>query len=171
MGKFNVGAQKEVDVFGLVTVEGVIKPVISPAPGKISTTQAITITDASSGAAIYFTTDGSTPSPGTGTTQQYSAPFTLPASAVVKAIATGTKYTTSPTAVASYTVQRVAQPVLNPKGGAISTTQTISISDATSGAAIYYTTDGTIPSPGMGSTAHHVGPPAYSFGNSKGNCH
>ena len=133
------------------------KPAIGPNAGKISTTQPVTISDTSSGAGIYFTTDGSIPSPGVGTTQQYSTSFTLPASAVVKAIATGNGYTTSPTAVASFTVQRVAEPAISPKAGAISTTQTISISDGTAGAAIYYTTDGSAPSPGMGTTKQYAG--------------
>ena len=131
------------------------KPTISPNGGKIPTTQPVSISDTSSGAAIYFTTDGGTPSPGVGTTQQYSTSFMLPASAVVKAIATGNGYTTSPTAVASFTVQRVAQPAISPKAGTISTTQTISISDATGGAAIYYTTDGSVPSPGVGTTKQY----------------
>jgi hypothetical protein len=134
------------------------KPLINPGAGKISTSQPISITDSSSGAAIYFTTDGNTPSPGVGSTQQYSASFTLPASAVVKAIAIGKAYTTSPVAVTSYTVQRVAEPIMSPKAGAISTTQGIFISDVTSGAAIYYTTDGTVPSPGIGTTKRYAAP-------------
>jgi hypothetical protein len=145
------------------TSQPAAKPLINPGPGKISTSQPISITDSSSGAAIYFTTDGSTPSPGVGTTRQYSASFTLPASAVVKAIATGNGYTTSTMAVASYTVQRVAEPALSPKGGEISTTQTISISDATGGATIYYTTDGTVPSPRMGTTKQYGGPFPLTF--------
>ena len=140
------------------TSQPAAKPTISPSAGKISTSQPISITDSSSGAVIYFTTDGSTPSLGGGTTQQYSASFTLPASAVVKAIATGNGYTASAVAVASFTVQRVADPAFSPNGGAISTTQTISISDATVGATIYYTTDGSIPSPGMGTTKQYGGP-------------
>jgi hypothetical protein len=139
------------------TSQPAAKPTISPSAGKISTSQPISITDSSSGAAVYFTTDSSTPSPGVGTTQQYSTSFTLPASAVVKAIATGNGYTTSPTAVASFTVQRVAEPAISPAAGAISTTQKISISDATGGAAIYYTTDGSAPSPGVGTTKQYAG--------------
>jgi hypothetical protein len=145
------------------TSQPAAKPLISPGSSKISTSQPISITDSSSGAAVYFTTDGSTPSPGVGTTQQYSASFTLPASAVVRAIATGNGYTISPVAVMAYTVQRVAVPAMSPKSGAISTTQTISISDATGGATIYYTTDGTVPSPGMGTTKQYGGPFPLTF--------
>jgi hypothetical protein len=133
-------------------------PIISPKGGKISTTQPISITDANTGAAIFFTTDGSTPSPGTGTTQQYGTPFTLPASATVKAIATASGLATSAISAQSFTVQRVVVPVLAPTGGAILTTQTVSITDGTGGAAIFFTTDGTTPSPGTGSTQQYLAP-------------
>jgi hypothetical protein len=133
-------------------------PVITPKGGKISTTQTISISDVTTGAAIFFTTDGSVPSPGQGTTQQYNVPFTLPASATVKAIATASGFATSALSAQSFTVQRVVMPVLAPTGRAILTTQTISITDGTTGAAIYYTTDGTTPSPGMGSTQQYLAP-------------
>jgi hypothetical protein len=133
-------------------------PVITPKGSKISTTQSISITDATTGAAIFYTTDGSVPSPGQGTTQKYSVAFTLPASATVKAIATASGFATSSLSAQSFTVQRVVMPVLAPTGGAILTTQTISITDGTSGAAIYYTTDGTVPSPGMGTTQKYLAP-------------
>ena len=133
-------------------------PIITPKGGKISTTQPISITDSTTGAAIFFTTDGSTPSPGTGTTQQYGTPFTLPASATVKAIATASGFATSAVSAESFTVQRVVVPVLAPTGGAILTTQTVSITDGTTGAAIFYTTDGTTPSPGTGTTQQYLAP-------------
>ena len=133
-------------------------PIITPKGGKISTTQPISITDASTGAAIFFTIDGSTPSPGVGTTQQFGLPFTLPASATVKAIATASGFATSAVSAQTFTVQRVVVPVLAPSGGAILTTQTVSITDGTSDAAIYFTTDGTTPSPGTGTTQQYLAP-------------
>jgi heme/copper-type cytochrome/quinol oxidase subunit 4 len=133
-------------------------PTITPKGGKISTTQPISITDATTGAAIFFTTDGSTPSPGVGTTQQYGTPFILPASATVKAIATASGFATSVLSAQTFTVPRVVVPVLTPTGGAILTTQTVSITDGTSGAAIYFTTDGTTPSPSTGTTQQYLAP-------------
>jgi hypothetical protein len=61
--------------------------------------------DTTSGAKIYYTTDGSVPSPGMGTTKQYSSSFTLAASATIKAITTAAGYVNSPMASAIYTVK------------------------------------------------------------------
>ena len=71
-----------------------VAPTISPASGGLSGSQTITLTDPglTSGAgpqgntSIYYTTDGSTPVPGSGTTKLYSAPFSLTAPATVKAV-------------------------------------------------------------------------------------
>ena len=144
--------------YTLVPTQPAPTPIITPKGGKISTTQPISITDASTGAAIFFTIDGSTPSPGVGTTQQFGLPFTLPASATVKAIATASGFATSAVSAQTFTVQRVVVPVLAPSGGAILTTQTVSITDGTSDAAIYFTTDGTTPSPGTGTTQQYLAP-------------
>jgi hypothetical protein len=59
-------------------------PTISPAAGTYSSAQTVTISDATSGAAIYYTLDGSTP---TITSARYSTPLTISASATVTAVA------------------------------------------------------------------------------------
>src|SRR3984957_3977486 len=61
---------------------------ITPGSESFSGTVSVSITDATSGSAIYYTTDGSAPVPGQGTTKQYSTAFTLSSTATVKAIAT-----------------------------------------------------------------------------------
>jgi hypothetical protein len=59
-------------------------------------------------------------------------------------VATG--YTRSMTAIATYSIEPVAAtPMFSPKGGHYSGTQMVSISDATAGATIYCTTDGSTP--------------------------
>src|SRR5208282_4081675 len=83
-------------------------PIISPVGGTISPSQQITITDATSGAVIYYTTNGTDPS--VTASELYSGPFTLTASATVEAIAMATGYTNSAVASASYTVQQTATP-------------------------------------------------------------
>jgi hypothetical protein len=58
------------------------------------------------GATIYYTTDGTSPLQGVGTTQAYpAAGFSLSASATVRAIAMATGYITSAGASSNYTVQ------------------------------------------------------------------
>jgi hypothetical protein len=84
-GKVYVGTPSGVAVFGLLNT--VATPVFNPSGGTISPSQPITITDSTSGTSIYYTTDASTPTPGSGTTQQYSGPFTLVSSATVEAMA------------------------------------------------------------------------------------
>jgi len=86
------------------TLQKATAPTFTPAAGKISPTQTITISDAISGAAIYYTIDGSTPSPGVGSTMKYSVPFTLASSATVKAMVTATGYLNSPVSSAAYSM-------------------------------------------------------------------
>ena len=80
-------------------------PTFSPASGtSFPSTLSVSIADTTAGAAIYYTTDGSTPTTGS---QLYSGPFTISASAVVKAIATASGYTQSAVGSASYTYSPV----------------------------------------------------------------
>ena len=138
------------------TVEGqALAPVISPNGGAIGSDQTVTITEASSGAQVYYTTDGSTPSATPGSTHGtlYSTPFSITGTENVQAIAGGSGFSPSGIALASFTVAAAAAtPTFNPNGGAVGSDQTVSISDATSGAQIYYTTDGSTPVATPGAT-------------------
>jgi hypothetical protein len=63
----------------------VATPTLTPASGtNFASTLSVSIADATSGAIIYYTTDGSTPST---SSQVYSAPFTIRATTRVNAIA------------------------------------------------------------------------------------
>jgi hypothetical protein len=76
-------------------------PTLSPASGtSFSSTLSVSIADTTSGAAVYYTTDGSTPTTGS---QLYSAPFTISASTTVNAIATASGFSQSAQGSASYT--------------------------------------------------------------------
>jgi hypothetical protein len=79
-------------------------PAFWPVPGSYSQAQAgqmVTLTDSSSGATIYYTTDGSTP---TTSSTAYSAPITVTATTTIQAIAGGTNFTSSPVASGLYTL-------------------------------------------------------------------
>jgi spore germination cell wall hydrolase CwlJ-like protein len=125
-------------------------PAISPSPSKLTTTStSVSITDSTVGAVIYYTTDGSTP---TTASAKYAAPFTLScpinAIATVKAYAPAISpnYTDSSISVTTYTCQTQATtPVISPVSGNITAGSSVSITDSTVGAVIYYTTDGSTP--------------------------
>ena len=127
------------------TVETVATPVIAPNGGELKYgNNTVTIACATDGATIYYTTNGATP---TTSSTKYTGAFTLTSNATVKAIAVKTGWNNSTVASASftYTVETVATPVIAPSGGEIEAGTTISISCATSGATIYYSTNGAEP--------------------------
>lgn len=78
-------------------------PTISPATGTYSSTQTVSIS-APAGAAIYYTTDGSTPTypVGSSTTKLYAGTFNVTTSRTISAIAVKAGYSNS--AVASSTI-------------------------------------------------------------------
>jgi kynurenine formamidase len=143
---------------GSSTASIVFPPVFNPYSGTYSSGQTVAITSATSGAAIHYTTDDSTPTASSGIL--YSGPITLTADANIRAIASASGSNDSAVNTAIYTIagsqppppQQVADPVFNPAGGTYSSAQTVSISTATSGATIHYTTDGSTPSETAGTT-------------------
>jgi len=104
----------------------------------------VAITTASSGASIYYTTDGSAP---TTASTLYTAPVQVAASLTLKAVATGGGHTASPVATAAYVLNLppAATPTFNPGAGSYASAQTVAITSTTPGAVIYYTADGTTP--------------------------
>ena len=122
----------------------VATPAFSPAAGTYSSAQSVTITDATSGATIYYTTNGSTPTTGSSV---YSSAITISATETLEALATHSGDTNSAVASAVYTINLpvVATPAFSPAAGTYSSAQTVTISDSTSGATIYYTTNGSTP--------------------------
>ncbi|HEX6345627.1 chitobiase/beta-hexosaminidase C-terminal domain-containing protein [Umezawaea sp.] len=121
----------------------VATPTFSPAAGTYPSAQSVTISTATSGATIRYTTDGSTPS---ASSTVYGGPITVSSNTTVKAIGLKSGSTTSAVATAAYVIGTpVATPTFSPAGGQYSSAQTVTISTSTSGAAIRYTTDGSTP--------------------------
>jgi len=116
-------------------------PVYSPKPSTYASAQSVTITDTTAGAAIHYTTDGSTP---TSSSKLYTGPVVVSSNQTIKAIATAPGYSQSAVATAAYTISASA-PALTPKAGTYNSAQSVSMTDATPGAALYYSTDGSIP--------------------------
>ena len=74
--------------------------------------QTVTISDATPGASIYVTVDGSTPT--TGLASGYSFPINVAGALTIKAIASAPGYLTSKAAVATYNVT-AASPIIKRK--------------------------------------------------------
>ena len=130
-------------------VNNVSAPGFSPAPGTYTSAQTVTISSATSGASIRYTTDGSTPTATTGTV--YSAPITISSTTTLKAIAYKSGMTDSSVTTGTYTISTiVSAPVFSPAAGTYTSAQTVTISSATSGASIRYTTDGSTPTASTG---------------------
>ena len=84
-------------------VNTVAEPVITPNGGNILDTQNITLSCATEGAAIYYTTNGTEP---TASSTLYTAPFTLSESATVKAIAVKEDYDNSQVVTVNFNVTK-----------------------------------------------------------------
>ncbi|MGA9669747.1 MAG: FG-GAP-like repeat-containing protein, partial [Terracidiphilus sp.] len=117
--------------------------------GTYTGAQTVTILDSTTGATIYYTTNGSTPKT---SSTQYTGAFAVNSTETVKAIAAATGYTTSTTGSAAYALI-AATPTFSPAAGTYTSIQTVTISDSTAGARIYYTTDGSTPSTSSASYA------------------
>lgn len=79
----------------------VAAPVFSLAAGSFTTAQSVTITDATSGATIYYTLDGSVP---TTASTVYSAPINITTPVTLSAVAIVAGYDASQVTTASYNV-------------------------------------------------------------------
>jgi len=86
-------------------------PTFSPAAGSYEGTQNVTISS-TSGATIYYTTDGTDPKT-SGTKQTYSAAISVAADMTIKAYATLTNYDDSDVATAAYTITEGPDVTLN----------------------------------------------------------
>jgi glucosylceramidase len=117
-------------------------PTFSPAGGTYTSIQSVTISDTTPGAAIYYTTNGSTP---TASSTLYTKAISVSSTETIEAIAVASGYANSSIASATYAFPAAATPTFSPSPGTYYPSQLVTLSDATTGATIYYTLDGSTP--------------------------
>jgi hypothetical protein len=136
-GPSNVGAAAYT-----INLNAVAPPTFAPAGGVYTGPQQVTIADATAGANVYYTTDGSTP---TASSQLYKAPIQVSTSETINAIAVAAGYSNSSIVSATYSInEAVAAPVFSIGTGSYTSTQMVTITDQTAGAVIYYSLNGPV---------------------------
>lgn len=85
-------------------------PAFSPGGGVYTSAQTVAISDATTGATVYYTTDGNLP---TAQATVYTGPVTITKSETIQAIAVATAYTQSPVGTATYTITPAAAQTIN----------------------------------------------------------
>ena len=129
-----------------VTDEGskiVATPAFSVASGAVDSGTEVTISCATDGAEIYYTTDGTEP---TASSTEYTGAISITEAVTLKAIAVKDGMNDSAVSSASYTIKgTVSTPEFSVESGAVNSGTSVTISCATEGAKIYYTTDGNDP--------------------------
>ena len=104
-GKVYAPTSIQVDVYGLLNggTPVTAAPVITPASESVTSPVQVAITDTTSGASVFFTTDGTTPSPTHGT--QYTSPFVVNTTSTVRAMAAASGASNSAVVSEVYTIE------------------------------------------------------------------
>jgi len=153
---FKTGFSDSTIVTAIYTLQAAA-PAFSQAGGTYTSAQSVTLTSATSGASINYTTDGSTPTETHGT--PYSGSINITATTILNAIAFESGFSDSTVVTAVYTLQATT-PAFSPAGGTYTSAQSVTLTSATSGASINYTTDGSTPTETHGTL--YTGPVSIS---------
>jgi hypothetical protein len=143
---------------GLYTIKaatGVAAPSFSPAPATYPATTQVSMSTSTSGATIYYTTNGVTP---TTASPKYVGPILVHVTSTIKAFAS-TGSASSAVTSGVYTINAAAAPTFSPVPGTYTSAQTVTMASKTAGATIYYTTNGSVPTT---SSAKYTGPVTIS---------
>lgn len=116
-------------------------PKISPKGGVFVSSESVSIVDGTAGAEIFYTTNGKKPSK---SSTRYTKPFAITKNATVMAVAFAPGVNESAVASAKFNI-RAAAPKILPPSGIFSKAISVTMTDATKGAVIYYTTNGSTP--------------------------
>ena len=138
------GASQSTQVIVCVTsVQQLEAPTFSVPGGVYSTPQTVSLVNDANVNFVYFTTDGTTP---TLSSAVYVNPIPITSTTTLKAVAINQAFLQSPLTTVTYTiVPAAATPAFSPAGGTYLSAQSVTITDSTTGATIYYTTDGSTP--------------------------
>jgi hypothetical protein len=128
----------------LETPERAAAPTASPRAGKVGAGTRVALSTGTEGAAIYYTIDGTAPD---ATKTHYQGSILIDAALTIKAVAVKDGIEDSEPLEAAYTIDPnvTAAPAAEPPAGEAAPGTEISLSTATEGAEIYYTTDGSAP--------------------------
>jgi alpha-tubulin suppressor-like RCC1 family protein len=128
-------------LYGTLVDIRVAAPEMNPPGGAYPVSQTVSLSTATAGATIRYTTGGTEP---TTSSPAYSAPFTVSTATTVKAKAFKAGYLDSPTTTGTYSFQ-VAAPTFSPAPGTYTAPLSVTLASVTAGADIRYTTDGSEP--------------------------
>ena len=146
---FNASAIAAVSYTIVRTLPAVARPTIVPNGGPFTNSVTVTLSCVTGGATLRYTTDGTAP---TASSPAYAGALTVTSATTLRVAAFAVGYTQSSEAAASFTILTplplVATPTFAPAGGTFTNPVQVAVSCATAGAAIHYTTDGTLPTSG-----------------------
>ncbi len=134
-------------MYGAGTVFEIANPDVAAIPqfsvlgGTYASPQTVTITDYTTGAAIYYTTNGDDP---TTDSTRYDGPIRVTENETIKAIAVAEGLSDSAIVTIEYRIA-AAVPGFSLKSGTYDKAQTVTITDKTAHATTYYTTNGDNP--------------------------
>lgn len=123
------------------------EPVSNISGGSYADSQTVSLSTGTSGADIYYTTNGTAP---TTSSNKYKSPITISESCILQAFASKVGMNDSTVFSAQYNIgseapRMVSMIVASPGGGIYSIPQAVTLSTTTENADIYYTLDGTTP--------------------------
>ena len=126
------------------TTPTVANPTFSPAGGTYNNTQSVTLSCSTAGSTIYYSTNGGV------SYSTYTSAISVSSNTTIYAYATASGYNNSSTVSAAYTIQCSTPTVSSTNANRFVGRKMVTITSATTGVSIRYTTDGSTPSSSVG---------------------
>jgi alpha-L-arabinofuranosidase len=141
----NLAASPDVSSAYIIQLRSVTAPLFSVPGGAYTGPQSVAISTPTASASIFYTVDGSTP---TVSSNAYKGPIAVNSSSTLRAFAIASGASNSSVSSATYAITpptATAAPVFSVSSGTYTKQQSVTVSDKTSGAVIYYTINGSAP--------------------------